>query len=106
MRHSLQGLLDVERAEQSSGVGQEQRTAQQALAIGDVSDAPYAAGNRVTDPLRSRIAFEDPAVLEANHVEALLIAVCVDFSEALEESLFVLEPVEHGCEELDVVDAL
>ena len=55
------------------------------LALGDVAEAPHPADDVAVDPLRLRVALEDPAVQELEHVVALGVGLGVELLDLGDE---------------------
>ena len=104
--HGVERLLDLQRGEQAGRVGEKQRAAQQALPLGDVAEAPDPADDRVADPLRARVALEDPPVAAAHDVDALRLGVRVALLDVAEELVGILDLVARVGEERLLVAAV
>ena len=89
--HRLQGVIEVERREDAAGVGEKRGAAQQAVTFGDVTKAPDASHDVRARPEGERLALEDPAVREAQDIEALAIGRRVEIADAGEEGLGIRE---------------
>ncbi len=75
-------------------------------ALGDVAEAPHAPHRHAVEPLGHRVALEDPAVLELEHVEALGFGIGVKLLDAGRELLGVLELIEDVLQRLRVFSGL
>ena len=71
--------------------------------LGDVSEAPHPAADLAADPLRQRIAFEHPPVLELEQVVALRLGVGVELLDLGDERSRIAELIEHRCQRVVVV---
>ena len=66
----------------------------EALLLGDVAEAPHAADGLAVDPLRHRVALEDPSVRELDDVVRRRLGALVQLADLAHEQLRVHQLVE------------